>query len=80
MRIMIMEDRKSDLQKIKVALARTFDLHPEPRHKARVSPFGLRSGGVLTLPLILTVGKDTNYFRNDNGICLKLSLFRFNLN
>lgn len=43
----------------------------------RVShPFALRSLDVLTLPAILSGGKDTNYFPYYNGLWEKLSLFR----
>lgn len=43
-------------------------------------PFALRSLGVLTLPAILSGGKDTNYFWIYNELREKLSLFRLILN
>lgn len=42
------------------------------RHEAHAPPFALRSRGVLTLPVILSVGKDSHYFRNNNGVGLEI--------
>lgn len=42
------------------------------RHEAHASPFALRSVVVLTLPLILSVGKDKHNSWNNNGVGLKI--------
>lgn len=41
---------------------RTKSRSSEARHEAHASPFALRSRGVLTLPVILSVGKDRHNF------------------